>query len=205
MKRNIIIGILFFSALWGISEAFIGNVFYGYNIPFASVLLTIIAFVVLTVARNRLPFPVVATMIGALAMLFKFLNAPFFACHLLGIFMLGLSYDLFFSTKFLKNIFLKTIAAVYTSYAIFALTITFVFRYEHWLNGSTPKIIHHIFVNGSIAAIGCAIFVPLTIHLLTKPEGISVASLSRKKALFAAMSLITLSLWLFSLGSYLLA
>jgi len=103
MKKDYLLGILFFSGLWGISEAGLGGYFYARHISFSSVPLTAIAFVIMTIAKMYLPQKYSATVLASVAMLYKFLNAPFFGCHLLAIFLLGVSYDLFFSVIKVKN------------------------------------------------------------------------------------------------------
>jgi len=94
MKKEHILGILFFGGLWGISEAVLGDALYSGNIPFASVPLTIIGFVLMAAARVYFPQIGTVTLVAGCAMLYKFLNAPFFACHLLGILLTGMCYDL---------------------------------------------------------------------------------------------------------------
>ncbi len=103
MKRTQIVGLLFFSGLWGLSEAVLGQALYSRNVPYASVPLTVAGLGVLTFARTFYPQRGIATAIAALALLYKFLNAPFFACHLLGILMTGVCYDLFFNVLRIKN------------------------------------------------------------------------------------------------------
>ncbi len=109
MKKECVLGILFFSGLWGISEAALGGALYGAHVSYASVPLMVIGLVILTFAGVYFPTVGMATAIAACAMLYKFLNEPFFACHLLGILLIGICYDLFFAVLRLKN---KAVAAV---------------------------------------------------------------------------------------------
>ena len=39
--------------------------------------------------------------------------------------------------------------------------ITYVARYGPWVAGGTPKVLHHIFVGGSLAALASLVLVPL--------------------------------------------
>ena len=82
MKKDYILGVLFFSGLWGLSEAALGGALYSAKVPCSSIILTLVAFGILAVSRTYLPQKGTATLIGLFAMLFKFLNSPFFACHL---------------------------------------------------------------------------------------------------------------------------
>lgn len=168
MKKGYIIGILFFSSIWGVSEAFLGEALYDAGIPFSSVPLTIIGFCFLAFAREYFPKTGTATVIAALAMLYKFLNVPFFACHLLGILIIGICFDLFFNVFKIKSRILCAAAAAYSNYTLFALMITYIFQYKYWVQGGLPKILNHILISGSMAALGCAICVPFSFVLAKK-------------------------------------
>ena len=164
MRREYILGVLFFGGVWGIGEATLGNALYTAGVPHASVPLTAIGFVILTFAGAYLPHPGTATLIAASALLYKFFNSPFFACHLLGILLMGVCYDVFFNAFRVKNARLAAGLAAYANYAAFALMITYVARYPHWVQGGFPKVLGHIGIDGSMAAIACAILVPLSLR-----------------------------------------
>ena len=130
MKKEHLFGVLFFGSLWGVSEALFGGFLYARHIAHASVPLTIIGFMILTIAREYLPQRGLLTLVGSVAMLYKFLNTPFFACHLLAIFLLGFSYDMVSSSSKIKNKALFGVLTTYLGYILFALMITYVFRYH---------------------------------------------------------------------------
>ena len=255
MKKNYLLGILFFSGLWGMSEAGLGGVLYRAHIPHASVPLTIIGFIILSLARVYLPQKGSSTLIGAIAMLYKFLNAPFFACHLLAIFLLGLSYDVVFSFFISpsslpskldpavkpqddeRRIILKDrpsysfqrrglmpaatiplfgLVATYLGYILFALTITYVFRYHYWTKEGLPRILRYIGIGGTMASLGNYLLVPRALRLgqRLKEKGINPFELKpglltaerkiirtaipppRDYVLISGVSLITAVLWI---------
>ncbi len=165
MSRQYILGMLFFGGLWGLSEATLGDALYRGGVPYASVPLTAVGLVVLTFARAYFPRPGTATLIASFALLYKFLNAPFFACHLLGIVLMGVCYDLFFNAFRIKTAWLAAALATYANYAAFALMITYVARYDHWVQGGFLKVLGHVGVSGSMAALACAFLVPLSLRL----------------------------------------
>jgi hypothetical protein len=165
VSRQYILGILFFGAVWGISEATLGDALYRAGVPYASVPLTAIGFVVLTLARAYFPRPGTATLIASFALLYKFLNTPFFACHLLGIVLMGLCYDVFLNGFRIRAAWLAAGLATYANYAAFALMITYVARDNHWVQGGFGKILEHVGVSGSMAALACALLVPLSLRL----------------------------------------
>jgi hypothetical protein len=204
MKKEYILGILFFSGLWGISEAVLGDALYRADIAYASVPLTVIGFVILTFARAYFPQKGTATLIAACAMLYKFLNSPFFACHILGIFLLGACYDLFFNVLKLKNQSISAALATYAGYSSFALMITYVFRYGHWVEGGLAKIMSHIGIGGTLAAIGCAVFVPLSFRLGKRLKAkFDMPFRSRLQLASGGVSVVTAGLWVFGIAAYL--
>ena len=205
MKKEHLPAILFFGGLWGLSEAFLGGAMYRNNVPFASVPLTIIGLSILTFAYVYFPQTGMATLIAAFAMLYKFLNMPFFACHILAIVLLGVSYDLFFNVFRIKNRSISAAASVYLGFALFAVMITYVFRYSHWLEGGLAKVIQHIGISGSFAALGCAVFVPLSFFLAQRLKVKSAEPFAlRMHPAPGGISVITAGLWIFSITVFLI-
>jgi hypothetical protein len=203
--EELVLPVLFFSALWGFSETAFGGYLYGRGVSYSSVYLTIIAFAILTVARFYLPQTGTASAIAALAMLYKFFNSPFYGCHLLGILLTGMSYDLFFSVFKIKSRSLCAAAAVYSSYASFAIMITYVFRYDFWVQAGITKVLSHVGISGSIAAIGCAVIVPLSFRFgqWLKAKYAMPFELSLR-LLPGGVSVIVAGLWIFGISAYLL-
>ena len=168
--------LLFFGSLWGMSEVAAGGVLYKNDIPHSSIILTAWALLMLAFARGIINKPGTSTVIGAMATLFKLANASPFICHLAGIFALGVAFDVFFRLiqKKEEKISWKTsltgLTSAYGGYALFALVITYVIRYSFWVDGGFPKVINHIFVGGSIAALLAAVIVPIGFKLGTGSE-----------------------------------
>ena len=201
MKKETVLGILFFSGIWGISEAVLGGLLYKAGVPYASVVLTIIAFVVLTFAKAYFPQKGIATLIAAFAMLYKFMNAPFFACHLLGILLTGICYDVFFSVFKIKNKSLCAAAAVYVNYILFALMMTYVFRYEYWAQAGLIKVLSYVGIGGSIAALGTAVFVPISLRIGEKLKAKYSTPFELQLRLAAGgISAATVLIWMFGLA-----
>ncbi|MHC4192677.1 MAG: hypothetical protein ACYSP9_00710 [Planctomycetota bacterium] len=204
MKRQHILAVLFFGGLWGLSEAVLGDVLYSNNVPYASVPLTIIGLVILTFAGFYSPQIGTATLIAGCAMFYKFLNEPFFACHMLGIVLLGFCYDLFFNAVKVKSRAISAALAVYVGYALFALMITYLFRYEPWVQAGFTKVIRHVGLGGTLAAAGCAVLVPLAFRLGQKLKD-HFPTLFRPRLQWApvAVSLGVAGLWISAVVTYL--
>lgn len=196
MKKGYLLGILFFGSLWGASEAVFGGFLYGKHNLYTSVPLTIIAFMILTIARGYLPQRGLLTLVGSVAMLYKFLNTPFFACHLLAIFLLGFSYDLVSSSFKVKNKAFFGVITTYLGYALFALTITYVFRYHYWIEEGLPKILRYVGISGTLAALGNSIAVPVSFYMVQLLKKRIANPFEFKSGLVtSSISLVTFSLW----------
>ena len=159
--------LLVFGSAWGIMEVVGGEAFFKNSVPRASVWLTAWAVFLLAAARGLVNKPGSSTVIGATATLFKLAYAAPYYCHLLGIFFIGLIFDIaatLWLKKEKKTLFpalLTGAVTSYVAYALFAVTITYVARYEPWVSGGTPKVLNHIFVGGSLSALASLIVAPL--------------------------------------------
>jgi hypothetical protein len=230
MRKTQLLAILFFSGIWGLSEAALGDALYAHHVPMASVFLAVIAFLVLAVAAPFVPRLGGATAIGLLAMLYKVLNVPFFGCHLAGIALLGLSWDLLGALarghRSLPGPFapnpapdssahaapvsgasswwreaLFGVVACYLGYLLFVLAMVFVFRSERWVQKGLAGGLHQVLVNGSVAAAGCAIFVPLGFRLGERLRGrASVPVLLGLRAGFAGAVVLTITVGIWGYG-----
>jgi hypothetical protein len=162
---------ILFGSLWGINEVVMGEVLSTSEVPHYSALLIVIALFILATARGIVNRPGSSTVIGMMAVLFKLANAAPFFCHLLGIFMVGLAFDIFASIliKSEKTTAIKCcltgILSAYSGNILFALVITYIIRYEIWISAGLPKVLEHIFVSGSLTAVLAALAVPIGFKL----------------------------------------
>ncbi|MFC2166726.1 hypothetical protein ACFLQZ_02025 [Acidobacteriota bacterium] len=200
-KFRPLIWVFLFGSLWGISEVVGGEALYAANIPLASVWLSTWALFLLAFARAQNNTPGTSSAIAGIATLFRLVNAGPFICHLLGIFLLGVAFDLAatFLLKRKKKIFLHGsltgILGAYGGYALFALIITYVVQYKTWVAGGWPKVAEHIFLSGSLTALISAVLVPLG-YWLSQKETASKAFHSR----WATNSALALIFFLWIVG-----
>ena len=179
MKKEHVLIIVLVGGLWGLSEAVLGDALYSADVRFSSVYLTMIAFFLLAAAARFVPFRGAGTAIGLLAMCYKFLNVPFFACHLTGIALLGVSFDLVFRWKPSSAADggsqlaagAKGALAAYLGYSLFYLAMVLVFRNEYWLARGWSGLVRHVGLDASLAAAGCALAVPLGLALGRRLRG----------------------------------
>jgi len=187
-----------FGSIWGINEVFLGDILYRNEVTQSSVILTVMALFILALSRGMINKPGTSTLIGAFAVLFRLANTAPSYCHLLGIFLLGATFDLF-SSLWLKNEEksplkwgLTGTVSAFANNAIFALMITYIFRYEYWVVAGMAKVSHHIFISGSITALLAALFVPL--GFLVGHNG-SVFADRRPSWSYAGTVIASIALW----------
>ncbi|MFH1848326.1 MAG: hypothetical protein ABH825_03820 [Candidatus Omnitrophota bacterium] len=197
MKKDYLLGILFFGSLWGLSEAALGGFLYGNHIRGASISLTVIAFMIMTFAKVYMPQKGSLIFVSATAMLYKFLNTPFFACHLLAVFLLGVAYEIAISVFKIKNRSLLGFLATYMGYALFAVIITYVVRYHYWAGAGSSKLIDYVGIKGTLASLGNAICVPLSFMAASTLNERAINPFTfRSRFATAGVSLITLVIWI---------
>lgn len=137
-KRNLLIWVLFFGSLWGISEVVVGKHLFDADIPYASAWISAWAFFILAVARGGMNKPGTSTAIGGIAAVFRLVNASY-VCHIFGIFLLGVAFDLAFSllAKHRKTIHIRSslagVVGAYNGHLIFALFATYIIRNPFWV------------------------------------------------------------------------
>ncbi len=158
---------LFFGSLWGINEVITGEILFQNQVFLAGVWLSAWAFFILAASRGIMNKPGTSAVIAGIAVAFKLINAPPYYCHVLAIFLLGVGFDIMATLLIRRggeDFFRRAlvgIAGAYSGFALFALIITYIIRYEFWVVGGGAKVISYILVDGSLAAAVSAFLVPI--------------------------------------------
>lgn len=187
-----------FGSVWGINEVFLGEILYRNEILNSSIILTVIALFLLAISRAMINKPGSSVLIGIFAAFFRMANTAPSYCHLLGIFLLGATFDVFASLlikrkeKMLLKWGLTGALSAFGNNALFALLITYVFKYEYWIVGGFSKVSHHIFVSGTISALLAAFLLPIG-FLIGKNGGIFIDR--RPQWSYAGAILGLIALW----------
>jgi len=187
-----------FGSIWGINEVFLGEILYRNDVQNSSVILTVMALFVLAISRGMINKPGSSALIGTFAVLFRLANTAPSYCHLLGIFLLGATFDIFFSllVKNKEHAPLRWGAigmlSAFGNNALFALLISYVFRYEYWVAGGFSKVFQHIFLSGSIITVMAALLVPLG-FFVGKNGGVLFDRRPRRS--YAGIVLASIALW----------
>jgi hypothetical protein len=190
-----------FGSLWGMSEVFIGGALYNANVPRASVYLSVWAIFILVVARGVLNRPGSSAAVGIIAAAYKLVNAAPFFCHIYGILFLAIAFDFAFSLlrkderRFSSRTLGALMAGVYGGHTLFALFMTYIIRYPYWAEAGLLKVLDHVFINGSLAAILSFLFFRLGQRI-----GMNSESFIQRHPRWACSVALSLSLLLWTLG-----
>ncbi|OGD25183.1 MAG: hypothetical protein A2Y56_01135 [Candidatus Aminicenantes bacterium RBG_13_63_10] len=177
-KTNRWLLLFLFGSLWGIMEVVGGESFFKNAVPQASAALSAWGLLMLAAARAVWNRPGTSALVGALAALFKLINAAPFYCHLAGIVILALAFDLMVTVLARKlrplGGVLAGITTPFVANTAFGIFMAFIVKYKYWAVEGWPKVIKHIVVSGGLAALAGAVLVPLGFWLGNNIEALNL-------------------------------
>ena len=145
------------ASAWGLSELIGGE----------TIMLTAVALLLLAAARALVNRPGSSTAMAGIAVLFKSVNTAPFLCHLMGIILLGVAFDIAATLlwrddrkAFLRAALTGAVSS-YLSCFLFAATMAWVFNYKYWAAGGLARIGEHTLYPGSRGALVGLIVVPV--------------------------------------------
>ena len=195
-KANRWLLLFLFGSLWGIMEVLGGETFFKNVVPHASAVLSAWGLLMLAASRAVWNRPGTSTLVGALAALFKLINAAPFYCHLAGIVILALAFDLM-ATVLAKKLrplggVLVGITTPFVANTAFGIFMAFIVKYKYWAVEGWPKVIKYVVVSGGLAALAGAVLVPLGFWL---GNNIEALNLRRPRWALAGAMMGTAAVW----------
>lgn len=169
-----------FGSLWGLMEVLAGEAFFKNAVPHATVVLAGWALLMLAVSRAVWNRPGTSALVGVFAALFKLVNAAPFYCHLVGIVVVGVAFDVAVTLlvrKMKPLSWRSSLAGAVTPLAantFFGIFMAFVIRYKFWAVEGWPKVIDYIVVTGGLTALAGIVLVPLGFWLGENAESLSL-------------------------------
>lgn len=181
--------LLLLASAWGMGELIGGE----------TVVLTAWALMMLVAARVLVNRPGSSTVLAAIAVLFKSVHtAPFF-CHLAGIALLGVAFDLAASLLWrgdrrptLLRAALAGVVSGPLSCLLFASSMIWVFEQRHWAGGGLERLGEHLLGSGSRGALAGLIAVPLGLWL---GRAVARQAEGQPRAALGAAAAACLALW----------
>lgn len=176
------------ASLWGMSELLGGE----------TLRLTATALLLLAIGRAILNVPGSSVALAAIAVLFRAVNAAPFYCHLAGIALLGVAFDVTATCLLRRGRVLLLPGAItgaasaYLSALLFAASMAFVFEYRSWPEGGFARVGDHLLNSGSPAALAGLLLVPLGLWI---GRDVSRLATRHPKRVLAATAAACLLLW----------
>jgi hypothetical protein len=167
-KKKLILGIILFGSIWGGLEALGISIMRSFDFSLKSPFLAATGILVLGAARMIIPRRGSTLLMGLIAAGFKFLTLPqILFCQVLAVAIQGAVLDLAFSYAEKRDVSkwlsLGTVGvvAMYFNYALFSLLETYVVLNPFWVEKGFSGILNYTFLEGSLAAALCFVFINL--------------------------------------------
>ncbi len=156
-----LVGLFLLASAWGLSELLGGE----------TVVLVAVALLLLSVGRALLNRFGVSIAMAAVAVLFKSVNAAPFFCHLTGIALLGVGFDIMATLLWRSDRMtyfrgaLVGAASSYLGCVLFAASMVWVFEYRFWADGGLGRVAEYTLFPGSRGALTGLVVVPVGLWL----------------------------------------
>jgi hypothetical protein len=169
-KRAGILVVIAAGGLWGLSEMFLGDVFYMLHIPMRAASLTAIGLALLVAARTLFDRPGSSIAAGLLAGAIRCLVPKLYICHFIAIAIEAFAFDASWTAlragraRSLKRAWLSAAIGAYTSFLAFGFVGAYGFGFGRWLEAGLTGIFSWTLRSGSVAALLLLGLVPLSIY-----------------------------------------
>lgn len=196
--------VIIFGTIWGALELFGVDLFRYFDIPDKTAWIYAITLIVMIASKKIIDFPISVTIMALIACTFKTASTSFFACQVAAVMINGLLFDIGYRAlkpRIEAGFIIRSLtgfALAILSFALFALTATFLIREIHWLERGWPGVIEFTTTSGLIAAAASII----TINIGHRLGNHAVVFISKYKTqlaanyLYAGSIIIVVGIWL---------
>ena len=158
--------ILLAGALWGLTEIFLGDLFYKFHVPFRSATLTALGITMLLVARLLFDKPGTSLAAGLVAAGLRCLVPKLYICHAVAIAVEACAFDGAWTALkagergTLRRIWLTNAVAVYSGFLCFGLVSLYHFGFGRWVEAGLGGVIRYSLRSGTVSLL---LLVPLSV------------------------------------------
>lgn len=163
-KKVGVLIILITGLVWGLSEIFLGDVFYKFHMPFRSGSLTAVGMALLVISRMVYDRPGSSLGAGVLAGAIRCLVPKIYLCHLVAIALEGFTFDIVWSAlragerQTLRRAWVAGAIAIYSGFLAFGAASIYLFKFQKWVAGGMTGVGAWTLKSGSF---GVALFILL--------------------------------------------
>ncbi|MFZ1946317.1 MAG: hypothetical protein WAW06_02105 [bacterium] len=164
-KKACLIVILATGLVWGLTEIFVGDLFYKLHIPFRSGSMTALGMALLVMSRTVLDRPGTSIAAALLAGAIRCLVPKVYICHFVAIAIEGCAFDIGWSLlragerQTLRRAWLSGAVAIYAGFFAFGLASLYIFKFGKWVAGGWEGVGLYTLRSGSF---GLGLFIVLT-------------------------------------------
>jgi hypothetical protein len=158
-KRAGLIVIVAAGILWGLSEIFLGDVFYKFDIPMRAASMTAIGLMLLVASRFAYDRPGSSTAVALLAGGLRCMVPHLYICHLTAIALEGLAFDATWTSlragekESLKRAWLSASIGAFLGSVAFGFLGAYVFGFGRWVAAGPTGILAWTLRTGAFASV----------------------------------------------------
>lgn len=166
-RKTGIIVVIAAGAVWGLTEVFVGDVFYKFQIPMRAASLTAMGLAILVMARLVYDRPGSSVAAAVLAGALRCLVPKIYICHMIAIALEGAAFDLSWSAMragekhSLRRAWLSAAAATFVGFFSFGLVGAYAFGFRRWLETGLIGIASWSLRSGALSSLLLLGLVPL--------------------------------------------
>jgi hypothetical protein len=167
-RRGLLV-LLVAGVLWGLSEIFLGDVFYRFHMPFRSAALTSIGIAILVVGRFIFDRPGSSFAASAITAGLRCLVPKLYICHLVAITLEGCAFDMSWTYlragrhASVRRAWLASAISVYAGFLSFGLISAYAFRFGRWVEAGLSGVLEYAIRSGTVSVVILAALVPLAV------------------------------------------
>ena len=153
--------------LWGLSEVFVGDVFYKFHIPMRAAVLTALGLTLLVAGRLVSNKPGGSLGAALIAGALRCLIPKLYVCHFVAIALTGFAFDASWTAfkagerHSLGRAWLSSAIAAYAGFLAFGFTGAYIFGFGRWVAAGVGGILEWSLKSGTFSAILLVGLVPL--------------------------------------------
>lgn len=186
-RKTGFIVVLVAGALWGLTEVFVGDVFYKFHVPMRAASLTAIGLAILVMARLIYDRPGTSLAAAILAGAIRCLVPKLFICHMVAIAIEGAAFDLSWSAmragerRSLRRAWLSAAVGAFVGFFSFGLIGAYGFGFRRWVEAGLPGIATWSLRSGAFSSLLLLALVPLAALAARKITAAAPAKLEEKR------------------------
>lgn len=182
-----IIAVVVAGVVWGLTEVFVGDVFYRFHVPMRAASLTALGLAILVMARLIYDKPGTSLAAAILAGAIRCLVPKLFICHMVAIALEGAALDLSWSAMragekhSLRRAWLSAAIGAFVGFFSFGLVGAYAFGFRRWVEAGLPGITTWSLRSGAASSLLLLALIPLAALAARKIASAAPAKVEEKK------------------------